>query len=126
MLTEFHKAALTFMLSHPDDKELNRQIPYLSLADVEHTGVGCFYRYQVSQLVPLEIKSEQDFIIDGGMALYAKELPDGASMILYVEKGIIDCLEVLAIDSQYPITEPTNYRFENRSFNLIVDTDDKD
>lgn len=126
MLTDFHKAALTFMLSHPDDKELNRQIPYLSLADVEHTGIGCFYSYQISQLATLEIKSEQDFIIDGGMTLYANELPDGASMVLYVENGIIDCLEVLAIDSQYPRTEPTNFRFENRPFNLIIDADDQD
>ena len=119
MLTEFHKAALSFMLDDPADQHLREQIPYLSLVETEHTGVGCFYTYEVSPSSSLKFDTDLEYLIDLGKTLYAKEFSLGASMILYVSNGKIDGLGILAHGDRYPETEPTEYRFENTPYNII-------
>lgn len=119
MISEFHKAALMYMLDDPEDQSLRAQIPYLSVVDFEHTGVGCDYIYGLSESAPLQYDSELNYIICLGKSMYAKEFSDGASMILHVRKGKIAVLDILVHGDDYPETEPTEYRFEDTPYNII-------
>ena len=94
------------------------QIEYLKLESIEHTGVGCIYQYSLKDYkIPLYTENQ---ILSGGQ-IEAAEFPNGATLTLRIADGIIDSLEILAHDSDFPFYEPVQYNFVSPPINLIED-----
>jgi hypothetical protein len=127
VLTKFHIDALKFIINDYYDMypELLDQIPFLEISDIEHTGVGCFYSFALNNVAFKNINRNNNDVLCGGYTLYSDELIEGALMMIFLREGKIETLEVMAHESQYPITEPKNYYFKNLPVN-VIDYKDKE
>ena len=91
-----------------EGKALRPQIDYLSDTEYEYTGVGLFVTFQPSEGIE-QYRYEEDKIILDGVTITSPELRIGAMATIFVNKGIIDYLEIWSYDGEYPKRELSNY-----------------
>jgi hypothetical protein len=85
------------------------QIDYLTDSEYEYTGAGLFVTFRSSEKILIYRVESAPPVLDG-VAITSSELNDlGASAILFIKDGIIDCLEIFSYDGGYPRKELTSY-----------------
>lgn len=122
MLLKFHFDILSFIIDkNPEYVDLMVQLPFLTLTETEHTGVGCFYTYSLDTSFDLSKMNfaEDDIILDMSMSFNSDKLPNGAMVVFYIRNKKIDTLEILSNGTDYPIEELEDYAFESRPINYI-------
>jgi hypothetical protein len=119
--SQFQIDSIKFVLQSGEFSHFLEQLDGLNLKSIEHTGVGCIYSYYLDPMFDssLKLHDENDLIVEGGFFLRSDDLPNGASLTLWIEKGRIASLEVLANGSDFPLTDPTNYSFDIIPINII-------
>jgi|GEM_PF-860936 len=126
-LSKFHTDALSFILNQYEDLSVFlAQIPLLTIENIEHTGVGCFYTYNLPgdyKLDDIQIE-EPEIIVGNECHLTAPELEYGASVLLWIRNKRMETLEILAHGDAYPESELDVYKFEIVPVNRIDDTQD--
>ena len=88
--------------------ELRNQIPYLTDAEYEYTGVGLFVTFSCDeQIHDFEIShATQSF---DGVEIKSPELAVGAYTRVSARNGILDYLEIWSYDGNYPRKELSSY-----------------
>lgn len=122
MLSKFHFDVLSFIIeSNPDYVNLKEQLPFLTVIDIEHTGIGCFYTYSLNDDFDISKLNLQvnDLILDMGSSLNSEKLPEGAQLILLIKNKKIETLEVMSNGDNYPSEELSDYSFKEVSSNYI-------
>jgi hypothetical protein len=89
-------------------KAARPQIEYLTDAVYDYTSVGLFVTFQCSEEI-VKFGMGEDRIILEGVTITSPELQIGAATILYINKGIIDVLEIWSYDGEYPRKELASY-----------------
>lgn len=124
-LSKFHIETLSFIINqHQDFAILLKQIPYLEINDVDHTGVGCFYNYKLSSdyhTLNINLNIDNESILGMGCQLEAENLIHGASLTLWINNKTIETLEILAHVEDFPIVELTEYSLKIVPVNIIDD-----
>jgi hypothetical protein len=105
---------------HKSRELLDKQINYLSIGKLDHTGVGLFihftkdtniYSYKINEESGSKTTDNQGLnepLI--GIELKNKDLNILADVIVHIKDGIIDNLEIFQkYHSSYPMTEPEHY-----------------
>jgi hypothetical protein len=88
---------------------IRRQIPFLTDAEYDYTGVGLFVTFRHNdEIVKYETTKEERIILDG-VTITSPELTMGASAILFIKQGLVDFLEIWSHDGEYPKTELSIY-----------------
>lgn len=126
-LSTFQIECIEFIINSSEGfEQLLAQVPALELKSIEHTGVGCIYSYELESTFDSSstFPDTSDFIIEGGFLVTAAGLPSGASLMLWIEKGRINALEVLALGADFPKQDPTVYAFDMSPVNIIIDKKD--
>ena len=105
---------------HKSKDLLDKQINYLSVGKLDHTGVGLFihftkdnkiYSYKIiyeSGSMTTDNQGINELLI--GVELKNADLNILADVIVHIKDGIIDNLEIFQkYHSSYPMTEPEHY-----------------
>ncbi len=105
---------------HQSKDLLEKQVGYLSIEKVDHTGVGLFayfikddniYSFKVvedNNSMTVDRKGIKETLV--GIELKNTELNILADIIVHIKYGIIDCFEVFQkYNSNYPLAEPEHY-----------------
>lgn len=119
-LTPFIIDSIKFVLeSYDSSSELVSQIQYLELIEKEHTTVGCYYSFAIKSEDKLSFDTEDNSILGDGCTVYTDEIGLEASLLVWIENGKIDCLEILSNTCDFPSIDPRNYHFKNTPVNYI-------
>lgn len=105
---------------HKSEDLIRKQIQFLSISQLKHTGIGLFINFVAdTQVEQYKDTSERGGYIDidgnpferiDGVEIRNAELDILADASLYLTNGIIDCLEIWnKIGDSYPTTEPDRY-----------------
>jgi hypothetical protein len=99
--SEFEERVVAALLAGDDPQlaTLRQQYSVASVRDREFTGVGFFTHFKLTA-GPQAVEPES-FVIDD-VFLDVPETQNGASAMLFVRKGVIDCLEVVATTDDWP------------------------
>ena len=101
-LTDLEVAVLEKILAGNDEvlSCLRAQLPFAKASCREHTGVGQFTDMAFSSPVT-PIEGEPSFGI-GGVVAEVNGVPYGGGFRLYIEKGLVNCLEIHAFGGEWP------------------------
>lgn len=99
---------------------LRNQIPFLKIKELEHTGIGLFIYFDLTnemQLQQAKITPRGILNIEGlevevweGPELRNDELGILADTIVHITSGYVDCIEIFnKIGNDYPVEEPKHY-----------------
>ena len=87
---------------------LRPQIPYLTDAEYEYTGVGLFVTFQSDAEIEA-CKYHEDEVILDGVSITSTDLGIGACATVFISGGVIVTLEIWSYDGDYPRYELKNY-----------------
>jgi hypothetical protein len=83
---------------------LRSQVPFLTLTEVEHTGIGAFFQFKSDSAIEkfrIDTSDAKSFDIDGnpidmldGIEIRNPELSILADAIVHLKNGLIDHLEI--------------------------------
>lgn len=95
----------------PTGNAARKQMAFLSIENVEYTGVGAFisFKHKPGSTV---IPHTEDRMVWNGLVITSPEVPVGAEATLFVQQGRIDCLEICSFDAEYPEKELETYRLQ--------------
>lgn len=106
---------------HSESDLLRKQVPYLTIRDNEHTGIGVYIYFSADTLIQqfkLDTSNAKYFDINGN----ATDIVDGVEIIspdhsiladatVHLKCGIIDCLEIWnKCGKDYLQTDPKHYQ----------------
>jgi hypothetical protein len=105
---------------HPSSDLLRKQIPYLTLTNIDHTGIGAFIHFQADNQINqfrLDTTMATNYDIEGnttemvdGIEIRNPKLSILADAIIHLKNGIIDHLEIWnKCGEDYVLTEPEHY-----------------
>lgn len=105
---------------HAASDLLRKQISYLTLTDIDHTGIGAFIHFQADTQIKqfrLDTTMATNFDIEGnpttmvdGIEIRNPELSILADAIVHLKNGVIDHLEIWnKCGEDYVHTEPVHY-----------------
>lgn len=108
---------------HSESDLLRKQIPFLSVATIDHTRIGAFIHFQSDdgiQQFKLDISNETVFNIEGistdrinGIEVRNPDLSILADAIVHLKNGFIDQLEIWnKCGEDYVNTDPEHYQLE--------------
>ena len=105
-LTEFDRRAIEAVAgSHMQKHVLLSQLEYATCRSRRYTGVGLYTEVSVPASCPRLVGA---FVSPDSMptcVVSHPELEHGASLILWVERGVISCLEAVALTEDWPKDE---------------------
>ena len=112
-LSKFHIDTLTAIINCFGQYHfLLDQIPFLSIIATEHTGVGCFYNYELSTDFEHKINENVERVLSAPLHIESAEIQEGiGGIILYTNKGKIETLEIFTYTSSLPTKELGNYSY---------------
>lgn len=115
-MSSFIKDSIKFILGHYEEyNNLLPNVELLELIEKEYTKIGCFYSF-------VEPKNNGDSIIlSDGFFACNEEKDLLVDLILYIENDKIECLEVMNVLGNFPVKDPTVYKFKKASVNIIDD-----
>lgn len=118
--SSFVKDSISFVLeSYELVQDFQYQIQHLKVVEIEHTGIGCLYSFSIKEGTLKSRNIEDNSILSDGCTVYVNDVGLEASLTVWIEKGIIDCLEILCHTGNYPINDPQTYYFKLNPVNYI-------
>jgi hypothetical protein len=102
-LTPFEQEVITTILrpEHPVMSALRAQLAVCRVADREFTGHGFYTSLVVpSDVAPARVTRDRLHLGEVGATLDG--LDNGAGFVLWIEHGVLDCLEGFAYDQPWP------------------------
>lgn len=108
---------------HSESDLLRNQIQYLTVRDVDHTGIGAFihfsrdpqieqFKLDTSKATHFDIEGKLTDLIDG-VEIRNPELSILADAMVWLKNGFIDHLEIFnKCGEDYVQTEPEHYQLE--------------
>ena len=108
---------------HSESELLRNQVPFLTMTDIDHTGVGAFVHFssdnQIQQF-KLDTSNATSFDNEGnptsvvdGIEIKNSELSILADAIIHLKNGIIDHLEIWnKCGKDYVQTGPEHYQLD--------------
>jgi hypothetical protein len=108
---------------HSESELLRKQIPFLTMIDIDHTGIGAFIHFfsdnQIQQF-KLDTSNATNFDIEGnptsmldGIEIKNENLSILADAIIWLKNGLIDHLEIFnKCGEDYVLTEPEHYQLD--------------
>lgn len=108
---------------HPESDLLREQIPFLTLTDTEHTGIGAFihfskdpaivqFRLNTSNAINFDTEGIPTELLDG-IEIRNPELSLLADAMVWLKNGFIDHLEIFnKCGEDYFQEEPEHYHLE--------------
>ena len=103
-LTDLEATILDALLAGdaPELKVLRDQARDISVQRREHTGVGCYTHFAVRPgAMRLSVEGR---LILSDVGAEVEGVEHGAGFVLYVERGVLDCLEVFTYTGEWPAT----------------------
>jgi hypothetical protein len=96
-----------------DSDKYRQQIAYLTIGDVEHTGVGLYLFFTKNDEINKYKAQNMERLRLEGVELINESLGILADTIVYIENGLIDCIEIWnKSGNDYPQHEPINYQLK--------------
>ncbi|WP_111597191.1 hypothetical protein [Chitinophaga skermanii] len=103
----FIAKVLDALIAESADKDLLKaQLPFITEEETDYTGVGVFVNFSHEEEAEA-FKAESGAL--EGVTITSPLLPMGASAILFITDGIIDMLEIFALDGEYPMEELSEF-----------------
>ena len=113
-----------FDLSFDDHSEsdlLRKQVPFLTIKEIEHTGIGAFIYFSSDNIIQqfkLDTLNATNFDIEGNptdmigdVEITNPKLSILADATIHLTSGIIDCLEIWnKCGEDYVKTDPEHYQ----------------
>ncbi len=108
---------------HAESELLRKQVPFLTITDTDHTGIGAFIHFSTAdqiQQFKLDTSNATNFDIEGnptsmvdGIEIKNSELSILADAIIHLKNGIIDHLEIWnKCGKDYVKTDPEHYQLD--------------
>lgn len=108
---------------HSESEWLRKQVPFLTIKDIEHTGIGAFIYFSSDNLIQqfkLDTSNATNFDMEGnprdmldGVQITSAELSILADATVHLTSGVIDCLEIWnKCGEDYVMTDPEHYQLE--------------
>jgi len=94
------KDILQMVLETNHSEELTEQLAAVEVKEREHTGVGLYVYFKFPE--NKKLKSIPDVTRYDGPLIKSSELPNDAGCIVWLEKGILDFLEIYSYSDSYP------------------------
>ena len=108
---------------HSESDLLRNQVPFLTVTDIDHTGIGAFVHFssddQIQQF-KLDTSNATNFDIEGnptsmvdGVEIKNSDLLILADATIHLKNGIIDHLEIWnKCGEDYVLTDPEHYQLD--------------
>lgn len=105
---------------HKASELLRKQVDYLTVNDIEHTGIGIFINF-TADLGVQDYKIKRELLLNSTDNPETLEMVNGLEIInesqniladatVHLENGVISCLEIWNKGGDnYPLTEPEHY-----------------
>ena len=105
---------------HSQRNLLLKQIPFLTIREIEHTGIGAYIYFSADMEIhqyKLDTNDAINFDIDGNplemidcVEMKNENLSILANLTVHLSSGIIDCIEIFnKCGESYIKSEPTSY-----------------
>jgi hypothetical protein len=109
--------------NHSESDLLRKQISFLTVADIDHTGIGAFIHFSADEQIQqyrLDISNATNFDIEGnatsmvdGVEIKNPDLSILADAIIWLKNGLIDHLEIFNKSGEkYVLTDPEHYQLD--------------
>jgi hypothetical protein len=111
-MNSFEKTLLAEVITEsPSAEILAEQLAKLTVKDREYTGVGSFTEFEVPDDVTkvTDKQAGSDRLLYGSVYISSPDLEHGGGCILYIENGVMDCLECYAYGDFWPRKELVDY-----------------
>lgn len=111
---------------HSQSDLLRKQISFLTVSDIDHTGIGAFIYFSADdqiQQFKLDTSNERNFDVEGnptdiieGIEIKNPDVAILADAIIHLKNGMIDHLEIWnKSGEEYVQKEPEHYHIEQKS-----------
>ncbi len=108
---------------HPESELLKKQVPFLSMTYIDHTGIGAFIHFSSDNQIQqfrLDTSNPTNFDIEGkptsmvdGIEIKNPDLSILADAMIWLKNGLIDHLEIFnKCGDDYVLTEPEHYQLD--------------
>jgi hypothetical protein len=108
---------------HSESELLRKQVPFLTMTDIDHTGIGAFIHFSSDEQIQqfkLDTSNATNFDTEGnptnmvdGIEIKNSELSILADAIIHLKNGIIDHLEIWnKCGNDYVQTDPEHYQLD--------------
>ena len=93
-----------------ESNQLRQQIKFLTIGETEHTGVGLYLHFlKDNEIYKYKVSKEKNISLNG-VEILNEKLGILADVIVHIENGIINCIEIWNKSGEnYPTNEPQNY-----------------
>ena len=100
-MNQLEKDILTWMSSRSSSEAFSAQVELLKVTNREYTGVGCYtdFEIQTEKTVQPILNHSKPY---HGPYIDSPELEAGAGTHLWIEEGLIKCLEIFAYGDSFP------------------------
>lgn len=92
----------------PESRIARAQRAYLSVREVDYSGVGVFYYFHDLSMDGIQ-RWRNGSVLWDGVTITSPKVPIGAEAILHSRNGLIDYLEIWAHGGHYPQEVLTEY-----------------